>query len=245
MLVALVILIVLFIDVAAFPDAPSEPWVILGGAFVLGGLVSYFGFSLFLFDLRKRTRQAVFNQEMESWRKGTIEGQALARSEPSFGAEALSVKTGGLTWFDWMTQAVVVVLSPLYIIGFGFGRLVIHGSYSFASLAVSVAVLAGVDLLLLALTSVRRIDIGPDGVTFHYLFNREFGAWSDLSPGNLPAQHGLWFVLRRRPGARRVPVRAHRITLKQAEAILSCKARPNWNLSPAIAQSLETIRTSR
>lgn len=97
------------------------------------------------------------------------------------------------------------------------------------------------DLLIAGLVFVRRVEVDRGGVTFVYRFHRENGPWANLSPDSDPPFHGMWVIHRRRHHGlsfRRVPIRAHQVTLEQARATLSHPACRVWTISDRVSGKL-------
>ncbi len=91
------------------------------------------------------------------------------------------------------------------------------------------------DVMLEAMTHVRRIDVETRGVTFYYLFSKEFGAWNTLSPSDYPSRHGMYaFKGVRSDGGQR----AYTVTNRQARAILSHPSRPAWEGGSDVLQTI-------
>jgi hypothetical protein len=158
------------------------------------------------------------------------------RSVPEEGV--LSIATRGLTWFDWVWQATVLALSPLVIL---MGTVLSWPPYPidfYPRLCVMVGIIVVSDLIVEDRVSVRRVDIDKEGMTFHYLFHSEHAAWNELSPADVPVEHGAWFIQRYRRRAGRAPPRGYRVTLEQARAILSYPGRPSWDIPPDVSRSL-------
>ncbi len=150
------------------------------------------------------------------------------------------VRTRVLTYTDLRTQLIVLACVPvlaLLVLGLTPGG-PIHDFD--LKLGILISVLAVSDLLIEGVASVRGIDIGPDGVTFRYLFNSEFGKWSDLFASSEEARHSMWVVIRltkgRSPGRR-----GHWITVEQARAILEYPSGRDWGLSAGVAASLGLV----
>jgi hypothetical protein len=166
-------------------------------------------------------------------------GEGVA--EPARVAEKLSVRTQGLTWLDKIMQLIVLALSPVVVFMVIVSSPPPHPTDFVPSLIVAILLLGAADLYGESIVSVRRIDIDSTGVSFHYLFHVERGAWLDLTPGPTPPAHGMWCLLRRRHAGvlfRRVPVRSHQITLEQARVTLSFPACPHWDLPPEVSRQL-------
>jgi hypothetical protein len=92
------------------------------------------------------------------------------------------------------------------------------------------------DLALTEVLSVRRIDIDPEGVTFHYLLHKERGRWGDLSPHRYTSPRGSyfgrgsWSLSRRNEEGR---LRGNKLTREQALAVIRYPGRPSWDFSGA------------
>jgi hypothetical protein len=153
-----------------------------------------------------------------------------------------NIRTKGFTYVDWRAQLGVAICAPI-------GALLILGLTNGGpsldlplKIAIFVAALAVVDLAIIGTRSVRAVEIDASGVTFHYLFNKERGRWSELSPGRLPPEHGMWAVIRTVTKgstlSRRGFRRAHYVTLEQARAIVLDPHGPNWNLLEPVATRL-------
>jgi hypothetical protein len=149
-----------------------------------------------------------------------------------------------MTWWDKTWQIAVLASSTLVIL---MGTVVSQPPFpsDFVPRLIVVIILIGaVDFLFEELVSVRRVDIDTTGVTFHYLFHRERGVWLDLSPDAAPPSHGTWCLRRRRPAKgllRRIPVRAHQITLEQARAVFSYPRRPRWDIDPEVLRATSGV----
>ncbi len=159
------------------------------------------------------------------------------------GPAKLSVRTNGWTWFDRTWQLTVLAVSPLVIIMLAFLAQPPYPADFIPRLIGGVIILAFADILIEEIVSVRGVEIDREGVTFHYLFHRERGAWTDLFPDPSPPQHGSWFIGRLRHRRSQKTVRGHRVTLEQARAILTYPACPEWSLVPSVESSLG-VRTS-
>lgn len=156
--------------------------------------------------------------------------------------EIKTIKTLGWTWMDRMIQIVILCLFPIGI----YFVIVISGLRSPADviprLVGIIAVLSVLDLLAESITSVRQVEIRPDGVVFSFLLHRERRAWAELEPSTVPPEHGGWYVLSHSRNGKRTSQRGFRLTLEQARALLTYPASPKWTLIPSVALSLGISR---
>jgi len=148
---------------------------------------------------------------------------------------AVSVPTGGLTFYDRRTQLVLIILAPvaaLLIIGLTIGG---PTHDTLLKVVIFVLTLIAYELIVEEIISVRRVDIDSSGVTFRYVMHKEHGSWDDLRPSRSPVTHEMWEIVRvKKSGTRR----GHLVTLAQAQAILHSKFRPHWDFRPGVAESL-------
>jgi hypothetical protein len=156
--------------------------------------------------------------------------------------QCVTVHAHGLTSSDLRSQLAIAIgaVITLFLILFATAG----GPSSNTTLKIGLwlgVVLAG-ELVIEGSTSVRRIDIDHMGVDFRFLFHNERVGWSNLSPSGVPAQHQMWQVTRAARG--RGGIRAYRVTVEMARAILEHPARPsNWQLSPDEEKSLASLPT--
>jgi hypothetical protein len=154
----------------------------------------------------------------------------------SVDSETVVVGVRGLTYNDLQVQASVLITGPLIFLFVLF--LTVGGPADGTALKLAVAALAVVvtEVLLEGTTSVRRVEVSPAGVRFRYIFHTERASWTDLSPTLLPAEHGMWQVVRFAGKGGRL--RAYRITTDMARAILRFPARPRWDIPLEVWQSM-------
>jgi len=157
----------------------------------------------------------------------------VASNKPS-----LTVRTQGWTWLDVMGQLVVICMFPVGVL------FVIYLSGPTPPTDVGprliglVVFLGLVDLLWMALVSVRKVTVDFTGVTFRYLFHTERRLWSELEPGPNPAEHHTWWIISRHRKGRETFQRGYRLTIEQAQAVLSYPGRPAWQIRPEVSRSL-------
>jgi hypothetical protein len=157
----------------------------------------------------------------------------------------VTVYSHGLTSVDRRIQLLVLSMSPLAILSFVFLTNGGHGAELVPKIIAALATLALYDLSLTEILSVRRIDIDPEGVTFHYLLHKERGRWGDLSPHRNTSPRGSYFgrgswSLSRRNGEGRL--RGNKLTREQALAVIHYPGRPSWDFSGAPWEELVVKR---
>lgn len=135
---------------------------------------------------------------------------------------------------DRRIQLFCLPWSPFFILGTVF---LTNGGLGWEPIPKLVAGAIGFglyDLLLTEALSVRRIDIDPDGVTFHYLLHKERGRWGDLSPHRFSSSRRPYFTRESWSLSRRTPegrLRANALTREQALAVLRYPGRPAWDVT--------------
>jgi hypothetical protein len=148
------------------------------------------------------------------------------------------IETGGWTWGDAMVQVTCVALYPVgalfavFLSGPQPPADVLPRLLGFALFV------AGVDLFVEALISVRRVSLDSQGVSFRYLFHTERREWTDLEPSKLTPRHGGWGVISRFRGGHRAMQRAYALTIEQARAIVGHPNCPRWDLPADVRKAL-------
>ncbi len=148
--------------------------------------------------------------------------------------EPVSVPSRGLTALDRKNLGIVLALSPVGVLVTVFLTNGGPGHLLVAKILLAAAALAIWYMCLTALISVRRLDVDPKGVTLHFLFRQERGAWSQVNPHSYYAppkvyyyERGSWpLLIQSGSGLRR-----RYITQKQALAILQYPTRPPFDLT--------------
>lgn len=82
---------------------------------------------------------------------------------------------------------------------------------------------------------VRRVDLTPEGVTFHFRFHTRAVPWVHLAPTKVPAYQGGWRVVGTFPDGRRLPFP---VTVDQARAVVASPWHDAWDLTPGVRESL-------
>lgn len=154
------------------------------------------------------------------------------------GGGQVRVKTRGFTWNDWIVQVVVAIAVPFYLLLVFFVSASNVPLSALARLTFGLVAVAALELCLEGGLSVRAVIVEPSGVTFRYPFHSEKGTWEELSPAHRPVQHGIWYVLRKRPNSTRLSIRWHAVTPEQARAILNFPACPKWDLAESVSRSI-------
>jgi hypothetical protein len=139
----------------------------------------------------------------------------------------------------------MLLCSPVVILMFVFLVPPSHPLTLAGRIAGAVTVLAAADLVIEGVTSVRRVVISENGVTFHYLFHKEFGAWADLGLYSTGVEPDLWGIARVRRGSRWAERRGHRVTTNQVRAIIAYPTRPRWDIPERSARLLGVGSESR
>jgi hypothetical protein len=156
---------------------------------------------------------------------------------PPAPSQVIAIRTNGTTWLDRMIQVVILCLFPLGVILV----IVVSGpkppSDVVPRLIGILAVLVALDLMAESVTSVRRVEIGPEGVRFSFLFHHEVRIWTELEPSRTSPEHGGWYIVSRSRNGRSVSRRGYRLTIEQARALLTYPACPKWNLPSSVASS--------
>lgn len=146
-----------------------------------------------------------------------------------------SIPTRGITWVDSRIALASLIVGPLMalcIVGLTAGG---PTQNTPVKILVFVGCFSAYLLFITNAASVRRVDLDQQGVTFRYIVTKERASWADLRPGRSPANHGIWTIVRITKSGRR---RGHVVTTEQALAILRHPNRPEWDLAPAVAESL-------
>jgi len=157
-------------------------------------------------------------------------------SQPKVGEKV--IETGGWTWGDAMVQVTCVALYPVGVLFIVFLSGPQPPTNVLPQLVGIALFVAGVDLFVEALVSVRRVSLDAQGVSFRYLFHTERREWTDLEPSKLTPQHGGWGVISRYRGGHRAMQRAYALTLEQARAIVGHPNCPRWELPEAVRKGL-------
>jgi hypothetical protein len=92
--------------------------------------------------------------------------------------------------------------------------------------------------LVIAKSSIVRVELDSKGVAFVYLFRRDVASWPDIEPGNRPAWKGVWVVrqiLSRTPQLR---IRRHYVTTHMGLAIVRSPYHSPWNVSEGVLSSI-------
>jgi hypothetical protein len=159
-------------------------------------------------------------------------------------SEVTVLRTRGLTWYDWMIQVVVFCLFPVGVLFV----ILLSGpplpTDVIPRLVGVVIFLAGLDLFAEGVTSVRRVELRRDDITFRFLFHSERRKWQNLEPGPEVPKHNGWWILSRYRSGRQWSPRGYRITFEQARAILSHPSCPKWEIPPTIRDGLGWTPTS-
>lgn len=95
-------------------------------------------------------------------------------------------------------------------------------AYSVASATV---VLLGVE----EFSWVRRVDISPAGLVFHFRFHHRTVPWDRISLPWYNPEHGVWNLIGTLPNGKRRPFR---VTVEQARVIVSSPWHSPWELRP-------------
>jgi hypothetical protein len=147
------------------------------------------------------------------------------------------VRARGLTPNDLRMQLALLIGGSLAFVLILFATIGGPSEDTSAKLGLWFGVVVVGELLLEGSTSVRRVEIDSAGVAFRFPFHTEQVGWTDLSPSGVPAQHQMWQVVR--PAGGRGRLRAYRITMEMAQAILGHPARPaDWRFAPEEGKSL-------
>ncbi len=144
------------------------------------------------------------------------------------------VSSNGLTSVDRRIQLLALAMSPFLVSAFVFLTNGGLGASLLPKLILGLVLVGLGDLALTEALSVRRIDIGPEGLTFRYLLHSERGRWSELSPHKIVYPHGSYFGRRSWAIARSRSNESHRdhlLTRDQALAIIRYHKRPVWDFS--------------
>jgi hypothetical protein len=239
---AILLLLLLLLLVIAAASASLAPYsgdtviVVFGVVFTVLGVA--FWFILETVRNWRSDRAIIAARQLDAW---SAEREGLVESGPTVTgvtAPTVTVTSRSPTLNDVVLQAIwVTVIAVLFVI-FASGDITIGGRPSIWFDYGFLIAMTAVDVALVARTHVTRIDIDPKGVTFYYPFNRERGAWDDLSPWPKPLSMGVWWIQRRQSPGRSPAVRGHSLTRRQAQAVWNYPVRPTWRVAPSVLRSL-------
>lgn len=151
---------------------------------------------------------------------------------------SVTIRTVGWTWLDKWSQVVILSLFPigvLFVIYLSGARPPVNLPLQLTEIIIFLGLL---DFAFAEMTSVRSVTLGPEGVRFRFMVHSEVRQWRDLEPGPGSPEHQGWWLVSRRRGAKPTRQRGYRITIAQAQMILSYPSCPRWELKPVVQAAL-------
>lgn len=146
----------------------------------------------------------------------------------------VTVRSSWLTRINLTTQLgfLVGALIVVPVFALATGALSNNALGGTIALIALVAVFVAYDIMWVALRWVRRVDVGPSGVVFHFMFHKDRRSWNALTPGARPASKNGWILQSVPPG------RGYLLTIPQARAIAGRPEAECWNLSNDVRATL-------